>query len=144
MSSVKRNTGLQFKILMALFCEDARKDEHGKDILVGVFSSNNIVVRSFPAKIWLGAWLNIEVEGAGEESIDIRFLGPRKKELITGKLRLQRQDEGHEIISLGTPSAMLTVDEPCSLRFQVKKPSGRWKDVISKEIVEAPKPDNVP
>lgn len=129
---------VEYKVMSALVCEDARKDLNHKDILIGVYSGN-ITVKSFPATMSIVVWMNLLVEGFGKRAIDVRIIGPRKKPLIGGALNIEKKARDQvDTISLSTPHALFTLDGPGTLKFQIKTPAGRWKDVVTKEIIHRP------
>jgi hypothetical protein len=136
-----KKEGVEYKVLNALICEDARKDLNRKDILIGVYSGN-ISVKKFPAALSIVVWMNLLVEGLGSRVIEVRIIGPNKKPLIAGDLNIDKKEPNkNDTISTSTPHALFTLDEPGTLRFQIKTPAGRWKDVVTKEVIHRPEAD---
>lgn len=135
---MKSSTGLDFEVLNAILCEDARKDKSEKDILVGVFSGN-IFVNQFPANVPLVVWLNVRVRGAGKDTIEVKLSGPTKKKSLTGTFQLEKKEsDTYETLSVATPAAIVPIERPGELKFQIKQPNGRWKTIISKKVLPAP------
>lgn len=132
---MSKKEDVEYKVINALVCEDARKDLNHKDILVGVYSGN-ITVKNFPAAMSIVVWMNLSVEGLGTKAIAVRIVGPHKKTLLAGELSIEKRERNQaDTISVSTPHALFNIEGPGTLRFQIKTPSGRWKDIVTKEIV---------
>ena len=130
---MRTSSGIEYQVLNALLCEDARKDKLEKDILIGVFSGN-ISVSEFPANIPLAVWLNLAVSGAGKDAINVRLTCPGRNNTISGRFELEKKEAARELISVSTPTALVNLKKPGKLRFQIQQASGRWKTVLSKDV----------
>ncbi|MEX0923286.1 MAG: hypothetical protein WDZ84_10960 [Rhodovibrionaceae bacterium] len=140
MNAMKAKSNISYKVLNALFCEDARKDKDEKDILVGVLSGY-IYVSHFPARIPLSVWLNVEIKGRGKKEVEVRILVDRKQ-VTRGSFKMEKKEKDSEAtLSLSTPKAVVPIDKPGTLKFQIRLDSGRWKDIIRKPIMAIPGED---
>jgi len=135
---MKSSSGLAYEVLNAILCEDARKDKSEKDILVGVFSGN-IFVSKFPANVPLVVWLNVKVRGVGKDSLEVKLTSPSSKKPLTGTFLLEKKEsDTYDTLSVATPTAMVSMEKPGDLKFQIKQSNGRWKTLISKKVLPAP------
>lgn len=124
-----------FQILSALVCDDVRRENNGKEILIGVYSGKIIVPR-LPTNIVLMAWLNILVRGPTEFPLDIRILDPNERTVMEGEVTV-KLDDVQDTSSMIIPKFHLLVENEGSLKIKFRKGRGRWQTIIEK-LIEMP------
>ena len=128
-----------FKILSAMMCEDARRDENGQYFLVGIIGAGYLNNRSFPTtKKNLKAYVLGETSSAALK-LEFKLKGRSSTEaLVQGEIGFERQD--------GQDTSMTKVDfdidfggtsfpVPDEYLFQLKNEGGRWKTAASFDYV---------
>jgi hypothetical protein len=126
------------KIVNAIICEDVRIERNGKQIIIGVYSSD-IIVPETPALVPIMLWL--QIDDVGREPEEYEFTGSMSDtDFVTGKFSVATgADSGRATISLG--QFPLTIEREGTLKFDVKPAkNGRWKTAISMDVKLRPKP----
>lgn len=125
------------KILSALICDDVRREDNGKEILIGVYSGS-ILIPTIPANIMLTAWINMEVHGPCEFDFEIRVLDPSDRQIAHGKVHVA-SSEAHDLSSMALPRFPINAEKEGWLKIQSRKNGGRWRNIIKRRITIAPK-----
>lgn len=122
-----------FEFSAALICDDIRKEVSGKDILIGVYSSD-IVLGSFPATIPFAIWIEIYVSEPGAAAVEFRF-GLAGREPITLKADLRLEKSGHASIVL--PSMQVLIEEEGELYLDAReaKEGADWHPLKRKKVI---------
>lgn len=118
----------KIKLTTALFCEDVRREDNGKLILIGMFG-RNIGVPSFPASIGIQCALIIEVEKPGPSKLEfeIRFNGEPKGK---GRGVAEHVETGRAILS--TPFLMIgEIEESGTLSLAVAEEGQEFREIAS-------------
>lgn len=131
-----------FRIDSLLLCDDIRKEDNGKAIIIGVYTGD-IVVPKFPAALMLSIWL----QGHAEEDAESFSLRP---ELVTesgsdpktsdtpfsgtGKIKVSAGDE----FIIVTEKVVAQVLEPGHISMWMKFGDKEWFELIRKKIVLSP------
>jgi len=126
------------KIANAIICDDIRVERNGKQLIIGVYSSD-IVVPEAPALIPIMLWLQIDDVGSDTEEYD--FIGTISgTEFVKGKFSVSTiSSPGRATISLG--QFPLNIEREGKLKFDIKPAkNGRWKNAISIDLKIRPKP----
>jgi hypothetical protein len=71
----------KIKIVTAIICDDIRREQSGKDILIGVYGSGIRVV-SLPQFVTLCVWLEIKPLERGSIEFKLRLIGQNKAVLF--------------------------------------------------------------
>lgn len=131
------NNEPQFELANAILCDDARREDNGKDILIGVYSGH-IVVKSFPTNLLVCLWLQCKTKGTGEVEREIRALDVGGKEIMLGQFGASIVDSEEGYASFSLTKIRLDIQKEGRIKFQWKKKGGRWRTVLIKEIKLAP------
>jgi len=118
------------KLSPAVICEDIRQEINGKYILIGVFSADIRVVQ-FPIPVSFALWLPTIAEGTGSVNIEVRIVSPTGAFLAQAKANVEIGVAGRGAIPV--PPAVVQIQEPGMLKFQVKVESGEWETVAEIE-----------
>jgi hypothetical protein len=57
----------KLKLVCGIVCDDIRREDNGKEIIIGVYSGS-IVVPQFPATLLLSLWVGLEAPRAQSPS----------------------------------------------------------------------------
>ena len=109
------NTGRFGSVIM---CEDIRREDNGKLILIGVYSSN-VMLQTIPGTFVLRPFVNFQASRLGSMRLDFEFrIGDRMVAEVRGTVNQERRDdERPEYISMILPSVPINVSEACTLDF---------------------------
>lgn len=116
---------LKFKCVV--ICDDIRREDNGKQILIGVYSGN-IVVEKFPANLVLSAWLQCTASETGDIPLNLRIVNG-EKEAVAGGSGKVHVEVAAENMSLTIPRLLVQVSTEDTLTFQVQQHHGRWTSV---------------
>lgn len=119
-----------------LVCDDIRREDNGKAILIGVYAGD-IVANSFPLNIRLSFWLQGHARkgiGAGEAQFKMEITNQDVEPVfLSAKFDAPPQDEvGGILVFAGVP---LTVKQPGHLVLSVKEDNDNWLELMRKKIV---------
>jgi hypothetical protein len=113
MSDIQLEAGT---ISAVLFCDDARKEITGKDIIIGVYPSD-MVAAEFPAFIRISVWFRFLPAKLGKNRISVRI---RYQEQVAPTLTLEF--DVHTLglaVGVATPPLQLMINNPMQLEFEV-------------------------
>lgn len=65
----------QIEPFNVIFCDDIRRESNGKEILIGVYSSD-ILIPSVPTVLGISLWIQIRVRGRGTARSRLRVTDP--------------------------------------------------------------------
>lgn len=118
----------QLEVKHVIVCDDIRREDNGKEILIGVYSGG-IVVPSFPAPLALSFWMQFSASEAAENiPVEFRVVGENEDvqfARMSAGMRVGKAGLGS--IGLGAVPVMLQI--PTTLRLQMKQYDSDWKTV---------------
>lgn len=125
---------LRVKPIFALFCDDIRFENNGKQILIGVYTGD-ILPAQFPAVISISMWVAFERTNniSGELPIEFRVINNEGNSLGYGSAKLHLTTDPHDgaITLLGLP---LHLTKPDTLRFQLKQADDPWESIRTTHV----------
>lgn len=129
------------RIDYAVLCDEIRKEDSGKLILIGVYSGD-VMLKSFPGKVALAAYVLGEALGQGEATIELKYSfkplsGKSKNILLRGRLSVDRLDQTREFTS---PISRVPIEftEPGTLSLDYRLDNGRWRNILRKNVIALP------
>lgn len=126
-----------FRLMNAVFCEDIRREDNGKDMLLGVYGGDIVVARC-PIRLGVSLWLQYVSAPAtkGETGIDLRLRFDGHDEPAS-QIGLPFMEEGETTLALrGMPIA---IDGSGVLLLEHRLPGEDWT-VIARKRVTCPSP----
>lgn len=125
----------ELRLLNAVFCEDIRHEDNGKDILIGVYSEVMAPSRC-PINLRLSLWIQYEAAQSGETEIMLRLrFGDAPQEAPEARLHMSIAEPGEVTIALrGMP---LAIDGSGVLLLEHCLPGQNWA-VIARKRVKCP------
>lgn len=89
-----------------VFCDDIRREDNGKAILIGVYTGD-LVVQKLPTQFPLSAWIRLTGVDRGKHSVNIRFDFPGGESLgMDGEAEVNDPNETDDIILVGFPAIL--------------------------------------
>jgi hypothetical protein len=64
----------ELKLLQTVICDDIRREDNGKFMLIGVFA-DTIFMNILPAEIALSSWMMFELNIKGKTTLEIEIMG---------------------------------------------------------------------
>jgi hypothetical protein len=130
---------LAIDIREVLFCDDIRREDNGKALLIGVYHGD-MIVSNLPANLRLSFWLQGRAKASGESSVQFRLQLVHEGEESTDDLATL--DASASGLQADTPTVLvfqavhLKVDKPAKLTLSVLD-DGSWREIASKKIALA-------
>ncbi len=126
------------KIHNAIICDQVRKEDTGKHILLGVYPIDALVP-DFPTKIVLVLWLQFYVDRNGEFALEFR-IQKDKKNISSTKATMNVKDHLPPV-TIALPLAPIEIDGECTLSFQIREKNKRWQTVKELPVKKQPNAD---
>jgi hypothetical protein len=125
-----------FSIESVLLCDDVRKEDNGKVILIGVYSGA-IIIPEVPANLALSVWFQLRAEEAANHLAMRAKLehGDSTVSIVGGITSEQdfRVEPGDQI-TVATEKLLLQIVGPGHLLLQVKFGDREWTELMRKPI----------
>lgn len=122
----------------AVICDDIRKEDNGKLILIGVYSGN-ILVGGFPGKLALATWLHGYGHELEEVDIEIRYQfvadESEEKPYIVGAQGKITVVNTKDEVSVPLPRMPVVFAGPGLLSVDYRLGGGRWKNLLEKRVL---------
>lgn len=112
-----------YKIHSLLICDDVRKEDNGKEILIGVYL--NKIVSHKPLPIILPKlYFRIEFTPnfVGEIDMAVEIISPSRKKIVRGKGTMTVKDEGRTSVALPFASVNFPEKGIYSIRLGIGRP----------------------
>lgn len=124
-----------FTIKHVTVCDEIRREDSGKFILIGVYGENIIVPR-FPLDMTLAFFMSIIPHKEGEISCQWKITHDKFGDLtVTEGKMLVKQKEKESLVALRR--VPLQVPEDGILSLKVRENEGRWRNVKSMLITHS-------
>lgn len=125
--------------IAVIFCDDVRREENGKEILIGVYSGAAIFT-DFPARISAYLWMQFKTKGTGEVVREVRGLNSDGAQMFSGEFgaSVGPHEEGTMSVPIG--KLALQINGPGTIEFQIREKDGEWTTVLVKEVRKGPVP----
>lgn len=126
-----------FRILNAIVCDDARREDNGKAILIGVYTGS-ILISRFPAQMQLAVWIEHEVTKIGNFQFSCRIILDDELEIfqVTGDALLNELAPG--VLAFG--GVPLQLQRPGSLKVELRVAEEEWTTVRTISIIKGQAP----
>jgi hypothetical protein len=118
------------RIEFGIVCDDARREDSGKLIFIGVYA-NNIVVPSFPAVLVLCFVIGVHVDVTTETNAKIRVI-LNDKELYGGNGKMTASLPGRHLFPL--KNVLVELEQSGMLRFEMSVEDGDWQTVCEMPV----------
>ena len=122
----------KLKFLFGIVCDDVRREDNGKELILGVYSGS-ILVPTFPSNLMLSFWAQYQASAAGHSVMDARVLSAQRTTLVQLKLNIDVSDVGCGSIYL--PPLPIQVQSHGELHWQIKQEGQDWETIKSIPVV---------
>lgn len=114
----------KMKIENVIICDEVRKEDNGKHLIIGVYP-NNMLVPEFPANLAPSIWMQLYLDQDKDTEIEFRIRQDDGKILGrgTGVLPMSRTQPA----TTSLPPSLIKVQKACVLSFQIREKGARWK-----------------
>lgn len=122
------------RIQSAVICEDVRKEQSGKTILLGVYAGDMVFVTNSSGPFPTQKILWVQAECLSNESTMAEFqISYNDKELMTVKQESPSGKKGR-VFAFPITRIGMSVEAPASLDVKFREPGGRWKKILRQPI----------
>lgn len=119
----------------AIVCDDIRREDNGKQIMIGVYTGD-ILVNTFPSNINLSFWIHLAVIEAGSAEIEVRVvLEPDDLEVFKMSSKLE-SDKPDPFTVLAFGGIGMTFKQEGHLSLQMRQLENDWQE-INRTLVKA-------
>jgi hypothetical protein len=133
-------------IKYVVVCDDIRREDNGKEILIGVYSGD-ILVGKFPINLTLSFWTQFEKIGAGKIPIRFRVSGPGGVTLFQGEGEFDTP-ESVPLATLALGGIPVQIQRPGNISLELKQGDDEWQTIktigVSHRPAFAPPSGSVP
>lgn len=126
------------RIHNAIICDEVRKEDNGKLILIGVYPFDALV-SDFPAQMAPVLWMQLFVDRNGE--FDVEFRIQKDKNTITNNKAIMIVKDHLPPVTITLPPALIEIDGECILSFQIREKNKRWKTAKKLPVKKRPNSD---
>lgn len=123
------------KFTLGLMCDDVRREITGKDILIGVYSSN-IIILNFPSALNIALWMQFHADEAGSTLVEIRVVDQENRQILHMGANFEIQNAGSG--SFFTPPTAVLIEAPGSISLQARQADGEWTNLASLPVLAPP------
>lgn len=118
--------------VFTLICDDVRREDNGKELLIGVYSAG-ITVPLLPTNVTVVIWSQTKIHEPGDYKVRYRVLDEAEKELVispVATIHIEKLVEtGDQLSSLAMGAVPLKVEKAGLVHFEVKLNDGEWKRI---------------
>ena len=126
------------RIHNAIICDQVRKEDNGKPLLLGVYPFDALIP-DFPGALALTLWTQLIVDKNGKYDVEFRILKD-KKTIKSIKAILDVEDHLMPMtVTLALP--IIDIEEECTLFFQIREKNKRWKTLKELPVKKRPNSD---
>ena len=123
-----------------ILCDDVRKEDTGKYILIGVYSFS-ILLSQIPGQIMLRLFGELIPKSTGELELEFQFcLNDEPKSGVELKLNVTGTDPD----LFATPPVPISIDQPGKLVLRCREGRGEWVALIEKDVSVIPRSTTSP
>lgn len=119
----------------AVICDDVRREDNGKSILIGVYS-HDIIVAKLPATFSLASYIVGTVTGVDEAKFETR-VKVNNEVMHSGRGTIRITSRDNPYFTLVSPALPLEIAEEGELVLDAKIEGGRWKTLRHLKIKQA-------
>jgi hypothetical protein len=123
--------GLKIEIIAAIICDDVRREDNGKAILIGVYPVD-VVVETLPANVQLALWTCVSVNQLGAMPFSFRFIGTRGN--VVSEVRGDAEFRELSAAQFQAPRMPVLLESEGRLRVELKLGDSDWVPVHSLEV----------
>lgn len=122
-------------IIAAVLCDDIRREDNGKDILIGAYSST-ILVHALPSSpLPLMCWLSLIIKEPGSLHLSFRATDHNRNAIFQHTINMGTDsDLGEGSFPLG-PIFFQLKEPKGTIKIDYKEEQGEWINILEKNIM---------
>lgn len=112
----------------AIVCDDIRREDNGKQILIGIYTGD-IIVSAFPTNLNLSFWLHLAVEKPGIAKVEVQMLlGPGETQIFRAQSSLEtKEPDPFTVLAFGGIGLAATHEGYISLQW--RQVGDDWQEI---------------
>jgi hypothetical protein len=114
---------MDYKIHSVLICDDVRKEDNGKEILIGVYT--NKLMTNTPPPIQMAKlcfWILCTMNFTGKRNMALEIISPSRDKIMGGSGKIDTKHEGKTSVVLPFFSVQLPEVGVYSIKFGIDQP----------------------
>jgi hypothetical protein len=124
-------TASKINIDFAFICDEVRREDNGKLLIIGVYAYD-IIVRNFPVDLALTVVVSFNVDAPIETDFELKISHDGKSmSAVKGRFRLEKSS------ITGFPKLPLHISAPGELQFEMRLDDGEWQTIRKMPILSA-------
>ena len=125
------NKIIKIKPVIAVICDDIRKEDNGKPIIIGVYQGDikiNIPPVQGPHVITLSLWIPFTISEAGQVEIELKISGPNPENQMKMKAHasFEKAPSKHDMPSFNITGFPLVIENGVLEIFFRNKGDNKW------------------
>jgi hypothetical protein len=120
-----------FDVVNAIICDDIRREDNGKAILIGVYGSN-IILQSLPATLALSIWVHLDARFSGEKVINFRVIGTARNPISELAVDANIARPGGVIVPI--PPFPVFLESEGELTVEMRVGDGAWVKIRALKV----------
>jgi len=118
-------SGPRPKIKFGILCEDIRREDNGKLIILGMYG-RNIEISQFPATLAITVLLAMHADAPGSSRLEVvAYFNDIELRKASGSVNFD--GKGGALLSL--PPLPFSIENEGELRFQARLDEGEWSEI---------------
>ena len=127
------DNGLHPRLQQTLLCDDVRREDNGKQILIGIYG-NDVLLPGFPANITLCLWMRFTAPTEKQYSLEFSVVGEREQSLLPSLSVTMDVADASKYIDLAIRGVTLNVTEPQIVTFKWRSIGAELREILSIEV----------
>ncbi len=124
-------TASKINIDFALICDEVRREDNGKLLIIGLYAYD-IIVRNFPVDLALTVVVSVNVDAPIETDFELKISHDGKlMSDMKGRFRVEKSS------ITGFPKLTLHISDPGELQFEMRFGDGEWRTIRKTPILSA-------
>lgn len=126
------------KITSAVLCEDVRKENNNKHLIVGAYGGS-ILLSKMPGTIAIALYLEGVAADFSPARLSLRFSGPGEGS-ATLHVQYTPSEIGEKLISFGTPQVHIGVTNAGTFKIEYSEDDENWSVLLERSVSIDPRP----
>lgn len=122
------------KIEYAIVCDDVRREDNGKLIIIGAYSSD-IIIPSYPTKLRLTILIAVRSETEHRALLSIRVMRDGEP-IFEAKEGIEIFIPAQDISLISAGGILVSAEKDATLDFQIRFDKGRYRSACKLKVQE--------
>ena len=121
----------KIELIAAIICDDVRREDNGKAILIGVYPTD-VVVEKLPSNANFALWACVKVDRIGAVPFEFRYVGT--KGTVVSEVRGEAQIADLTAVQFQLPRMPVLLEGEGQLKVEMKIGDMNWMQIHSLEV----------